>query len=42
MNDAHLKNPIQLSDEWTISEEEKLGDDILIVAEKGVECLQEL
>ena len=42
LNDAHLKNPIQLSDEWIISEEEKLGDDTLIIAEKGVECLQEL
>jgi len=42
LNDAHLKNPIQLSDEWMISEEEKLGDDTLIIAEKGVECLQEL
>ena len=42
LNDAHLKNPIQLSDEWIISEGEKLGDDTLIIAEKGVECLQEL
>ena len=42
LNDAHLKNPIQLSDEWIVFEEEKLGEDTLIIAEKGVECLQEL
>ena len=42
LNDAHLKNPIQLSDEWIVFEEEKLGEDTLVIAEKGVECLQEL
>ena len=39
---ADLKNPLNLSDEWSVIEEELLGEDILIIAEKGVECLQEL
>ena len=39
---ADLKNPIHLSEEWSIIEEESLGEDVLIIAEKGVECLQEL
>ena len=39
---ARLKNPIQLTDQWTVLDEELLGDDQLIVAEKGVECIQEL
>ena len=42
LENAQLKNPIQLSDEWLVLEEEKLGEDTLIIAEKGVECLQEL
>ena len=39
---ASLKNPIQLSDEWSIIKEEALGEDTLIIAKKGAECLQEL
>ena len=39
---AGMKNPIQLSDEWTVMDEKSLGHDQLIMAEKGVECLQEL
>ena len=42
LENAHLKNPIQLSEEWSILEQENLGEDTLIIAEKGVECLQEL
>ncbi len=42
LDDAQLKNPIQLSEEWSVVNEEPLGEDTLIVAEKGVECLQEL
>ena len=42
LDKAQLKNPIQLSDEWLVIEEENLGEDTLIIAEKGVECLQEL
>ena len=39
---ASLKNPIHLSAEWTVMDEISLGKDQLIMAEKGVECLQEL
>ncbi len=39
---AQLKNPIHLSEEWSIIDQENLGEDTLIIAEKGVECLQEL
>ena len=39
---ADLKNPLYLSDEWSVIKEESLGKDTLIIAEKGVECLQEL
>ena len=42
LDGASLKNPIQLSDEWSIIEEEALGEDTLIIAKKGAECLQEL
>ena len=42
LNDAHLENPIRLLDDWVIFEQEKLGEDILEIAEKGVACLQEL
>lgn len=42
LDKGQLKNPIQLSEEWSILEEENLGEDTLIVAEKGEECLQEL
>jgi NADH-quinone oxidoreductase subunit G len=42
LDNAHLKNPIQLSEEWLVTEQENLGEDTLIIAEKGVECLQEL
>ena len=42
LDNASLKNPIQLSDEWTVMDEVSLGKDQLIMAEKGVECLQEL
>ena len=42
LDDAQLKNPIQLSEEWSVIEEESLGEDTLLIAEKGVECLQEL
>ena len=42
LNNAQLKNPIQLSEEWSVLEQENLGEDTLIIAEKGVECLQEL
>ena len=42
LDDAQLKNPIQLSEEWSVVYEEPLGEDTLIIAEKGMECLQEL
>jgi len=42
LKNAQLKNPIQLSEEWSVLEQENLGEDTLIIAEKGVECLQEL
>ena len=40
--DAKLKNPIQLTNEWTVVNELSMGDDQLIIAEKGVACLPEL
>ena len=42
LKNAQLKNPIQLSEEWSVLEQKNLGEDTLIIAEKGVECLQEL
>jgi len=42
LTNASLKNPIQMSDKWTVMDEISLGKDQLIMAEKGVECLQEL
>ena len=42
LDGANLKNPIQLSDEWSNIEEVSLGEDTLIIAKKGTECLQEL
>jgi len=42
LKNAQLKNPIQLSEEWSVLEQENLGEDTLLIAEKGVECLQEL
>jgi diaminohydroxyphosphoribosylaminopyrimidine deaminase/5-amino-6-(5-phosphoribosylamino)uracil reductase len=42
LDNASLINPIQLSDEWKVLEDVYLGKDKLIMAEKGVACLQEL
>ena len=43
LENAHLKNPIEISDEWSILEKENLGKDTLVIAQKkGEECLQEL
>ena len=43
LENAELKNPIQISSHWEIRKEQVLGSDHLIVAEKRkVECLQEL
>ena len=43
LENAELKNPIQISSYWEIRKEQALGSDHLIVAEKRkVECLQEL
>ena len=39
---ASLKNPIKLTEKWTVMDEVSLGPDQLIMAEKGVECLQAL
>ena len=39
---ADLKNPLDLSEAWSVIKEESLGEDTLIIAKKGVECLQEL
>ena len=42
LDNASLKNPIQLSSEWIVMDELSLGKDQLIIAEKEVECLQVL
>jgi len=39
---AALRNPIILTDDWDVLDEFSLGKDQLIMAEKGVKCLQEL
>ena len=39
---ADLINPLELSRTWSVIDEESLGRDTLIIAEKGVKCLQEL
>jgi diaminohydroxyphosphoribosylaminopyrimidine deaminase/5-amino-6-(5-phosphoribosylamino)uracil reductase len=38
---AELKNPLELSEEWSVIEEDTLGEDTLKIVEKGVKCLQE-
>ena len=42
LDGANLKNPFQLTEEWSIIEDKSVGEDTLITAEKRVECLQEL
>tara|TARA_Y100000590_G_scaffold217379_1_gene246141 strand:- start:3553 stop:4644 length:1092 start_codon:yes stop_codon:yes gene_type:complete len=42
IDDAALKNPIILTEEWKILDESILGKDQLIIAEKGAKCLLEL
>ncbi|MEE1506659.1 MAG: dihydrofolate reductase family protein, partial [Candidatus Neomarinimicrobiota bacterium] len=43
LENAELKNPIQISSNWKIRKDHALGSDHLIVAEKRKEkCLQEL
>ena len=42
LDGANLKNPFQLTEEWSIIKEESLGKDTLIIAKKGAECLLEL
>ena len=42
LKDAKLKNPIEISEDWSVREELFLGNDQIIIAEKGVECLPEL
>ena len=42
LDNASLENPVKLSSEWQVMDEVYLGKDQLIIAEKGVECLQEL
>ena len=39
---ADLKNPLDLSKEWSVIEEDTLGEDTLKIVEKGDKCLQEL
>ncbi|MDP6852858.1 MAG: bifunctional diaminohydroxyphosphoribosylaminopyrimidine deaminase/5-amino-6-(5-phosphoribosylamino)uracil reductase RibD [Candidatus Marinimicrobia bacterium] len=39
---AELKNPLIIPENWVITIEDFLGEDRVIIAEKGVECLQEL
>ena len=39
---GNLINPLELSKDWSVIDEESLGGDTLIIAEKGVKCLQEL
>ena len=42
LNNANLKNPLVVNDDWNIEEELKLGDDHLVIAIRKAECLQEL
>ena len=37
-----LKTPLHITEEWLVIEKESLGEDTLIIAKKGAECLQEL
>jgi diaminohydroxyphosphoribosylaminopyrimidine deaminase/5-amino-6-(5-phosphoribosylamino)uracil reductase len=39
---GNLINPLELSKDWSVIDEESLGGDTLIIAEKGVKCLPEL
>ena len=41
LGNPSLQNPLKISDKWIVKEESILGEDQLIMAEKGVECLQE-
>tara|TARA_Y100001970_G_C14206777_1_gene844549 strand:+ start:1270 stop:2358 length:1089 start_codon:yes stop_codon:yes gene_type:complete len=40
LHQANLKNPIVISNDWQILKEESLGDDTVLVAKKGEQCLQ--
>ena len=42
LNNANLKNPLIINNDWNIEKEIKLGDDSLIIATRKEECLQEL
>ncbi len=41
LDNALLKNPIKISEDWEVKETKSLGNDTLIIAERKVECLQE-
>ena len=41
LKNADLKNPLKMSDEWTINFSKNIGKDNLINAERKLECLQE-
>jgi len=38
---AELTNPLEISEEWIVIEEDILGEDTLKILEKGAKCLQE-
>ena len=42
LDGASLKNPLEISEDWSLRETKILGHDILTIAGKKVECLQEL
>ena len=42
LDNANLKNPLVVDNNWSIEKEMKLGDDNLIIAIRKIECLQEL
>jgi len=42
LNDATLKNPLAINDDWNIRKELNLGDDSLVIAIRKEKCLQEL
>ncbi len=42
LDNATLRNPLVIDDDWNIEEKLKLGDDNLVIATRKTECLQEL
>ena len=41
LDNANLKNPLVIDDNWSVEKKLKLGEDNLVIATRKIECLQE-